>query len=229
MRLTPLALVLIASLATPIATAQTPAPLQGIGINAKAGLAGFGLDVSKPINEYTKVRAGYSTFTHSRSYTQDDLTFDADLRLGGWNLLGDLHPWKNGFRVTGGLYGPSHKLSGTGKYNGPTRSITLNGHTYTSDQVGNVDVSAKWSGVRPYLGVGYDTLQTQQKPGVFFTTDVGVIFSGKPKLNLNARYIDPLLRNQIASDIEAEKRSIQQDLNDIKALPVIQVGVGYRF
>lgn len=221
------------SLAAGIASAQTasnntPDFLKGVGVNLKGGTAGFGLDVTKAINENFKVRAGYSNFKYSKDRTEDDITYDANLRLGGFSLLGDYHPWASGFRVTAGVYRPNYDIGGKARYNG-SGTIDINGTTYSSSDLSDVTLDAKWGGIRPYLGLGYDGFQKATKGGLFFTADAGVVFAGSPSVSLRANCTNPSLCAQAASDIASEEARLRNDIGGAKYLPVIQVGVGYRF
>ena len=220
-----IALSLSAAQAQEVSTASPY--FKDLGVTVKGGTAGFGIDVTKGFTDKFKVRAGYSTYTYSTTQTEEDITYDADLRLSGWNLLADYHPWAGGWRVTGGIYGPQHKIGGTARYNG-TGTVDVNGTTYSSADLKNLTLDAKWGGVRPYLGIGYDGFN-KTKSGLFFSADVGVIFSSSPKVRLNANCANPALCTQIATDLAAEEVKVRDSINDAKFLPVIQVGVGYRF
>jgi phosphate-selective porin len=209
--------------------AQESTSKNDIAINLKAGLVGAGFDVTKGINDDFKVRLGYATFKHDDTYNETDASYKGKLKIGGWNLLADYHPWSGGFRLSAGAYSPSHELSATGIYTGPASTITINKVAYSSKDLTDVQFQTKWSGVRPYLGLGYDGFNKTQSNGVFFTADVGVIFSGAPSVSLTAKCTNPSLCNSINANINAELAKIKTDLNDVKYLPVVQVGIGYRF
>jgi hypothetical protein len=198
------------------------------GVSLKGGTAGLGFDVTKAFNDKFKARAGYSIYQYKTTRTEADITYDAKLHLGGFNLLADYHPTGGGFRVTAGIYAPRHKINGDGEYNGVGSTININGHSYSSSDVGDVTADATWNGIRPYLGIGYDSFNKSKKGGLFFTADAGVIFSGSPTVNLNADCKDPLLCGQIASDIAAEENKLKKKI-DFRYLPVVQIGVGYHF
>jgi len=217
------------SLAAGFANAETTSGmLPDIGVSAKAGTAGFGVDFTAAINDNFKVRAGYSTYEYSTNHTEEDIDYDAKLRLGGFNLLADYHPWAGGFRVTAGGFTPKHRLGGVGKYTGPSSTVTVNGRDYSSNDLQNLTLDAKWKGFRPYLGLGYDGFN-KTKAGLFFTADVGVIFSGSPSVRLAANCVNAALCAQAATDIAAEEAKLRDDISDAKYLPVVQVGIGYRF
>jgi hypothetical protein len=218
-----------AALSAGVANAEAPTAslFNDVGVSLKGGTVGFGFDVTKAVNENFKVRAGYSSYKYSTTQTEEDVTYDAKLRLAGWNLLADYHPWAGGFRVTTGVYGPKHRANGTGRYSG-TGTIDINGTTYSSSDLSDVTFDAKWGGVRPYLGIGYDGFN-KVKSGLFFTSDVGVIFSGSPTVRVGANCTNAALCTQVASDLAAEEAKVRDSIKGAKYLPVVQIGVGYRF
>ncbi len=217
---------ILMAIASTSVMAQDSDVMKDWGLSLKAGTAGMGLDVTKKVTDNWKVRAGFSDFKYDDTYTQDQVDYEGQLRLGGWNLLADWHPNGGGWRVSGGVFGPSHKLSGSGKING---GITINGRTYDVLDLGRVDFESKWSGIKPYLGVGYDGFNNSSKGGMYFSADVGVVFAGSPKVSLTANCLNPLLCSAIEADRAAEESKIRNDLKDFKYLPVVQVGIGYRF
>jgi hypothetical protein len=210
------------------AEAPTKTIMNGVGVSVKAGTAGLGIDLTKAINDNFKIRAGYSSYEYGTTHTEEEVDYDATLRLGGVSLLGDYHPWAGGFRVTAGGYTPKHRLNGTAKYTGSTSTVTINNTVYSTNDVANLTLDAKWKGFRPYLGLGYDGFN-QTKAGLFFTADAGVIFSGSPTVSLTANCVNAAVCAQFSPDLAAEQEKLRGDAKDAKYLPVVQFGIGYRF
>jgi hypothetical protein len=209
--------------------AQEATTKNDIAINLKAGITGIGLDVTKGINDQFKVRFGYATYSYNDTYKETDASYKGKLKIGGWNALADYHPWSGGFRLSAGAFAPKHSLAATGIYTGTSSTITINNVAYSSRDLTDVNFQTKWKGVRPYLGLGYDGFNKTQSNGLFFTADIGVIFSGAPNVTLTAKCANATLCNAINKDISAELTKIKADLNSAKYLPVAQVGIGYRF
>ncbi len=211
-----------------VATAENPTIFSNMGVSAKVGTAGGGVDFTFPVSEKFKVRAGYSQYNYSDTVTKENITYDGKLKLGGWNLLGDWHPSGGGFRLTGGIYSPDHAISGNARYTG-AGTIDLNGVTYNAADVGNLSMSSKWNKVSPYLGLGYDGFNSTKSGGFFFTADAGVIFTGSPKVKLSADCLNPAVCAAVSTDIAAEEAKLSNSLKSVKYMPVVQLGVGYRF
>ena len=135
------------SLAAGFAQAErTSGMLPDVGVSAKVGTAGLGVDFTAAINDNFKVRAGYSSYEYSTNHTEENIDYDAKLRLAGFSLLADYHPWAGGFRVTAGGYAPKHRIGGAAKYTGPTSTVTVNGNDYSSTDLQDLTLDAKWKG-----------------------------------------------------------------------------------
>jgi hypothetical protein len=185
--------------------------------------------LTKAFGEYFKVRAGWSGFSYNGTYKEDAIDYKVKLKLGGWNLLADYHPFGGGFRLSAGAYGPSHELSGDGQFNAAGGTVTINGTSYSQSDLENLRISARWRGARPYAGLGYDGFNASPNGGFYFSFDAGVIFAGKPDLTLTATCTNAGLCNQLDSDIAAERAKLENDLKNARYLPVLQIGIGYRF
>jgi hypothetical protein len=222
---------LVSAVAAQPSASISPAAASDYGLNLKLGTNGLGFDATKSFGSDFKLRLGYSVLNYKRNFDSADNTFDGKLKLGGADLLADYHPFSSGFRVTGGIYAPNYKFSGTAAST-QSGTVKLNGNTYTSAQVSSVSGQANWSGIKPYLGIGYDGFNATREGGFFFTYDMGVMFLGNPSTNLTATCgatVSVTVCNKINSDAQAEKSSFDSKAGNLKFFPVIQLGVGYRF
>lgn len=201
-----------------------------VGFSVKGGLNGVGFDLTKPVTPYVSVRAGYSEMKINKTYDQDDVNYDGKLKVGGWDLLVDYYPWASGMKVSVGAYSPKTAFDAKAKYTG-LGTVTLNNVVYSASDVGNLNAHVRWSGVKPYLGFGYDGLNNRTASGVYFSSDVGVIFSGRPSVELTANCTasSAALCNRLVNDLETQRAKFNDDVRQAKWLPVVQVAVGYRF
>lgn len=201
------------------------------GLSLKVGTAGLGFDLTYSFDPRFKVRAGYSFADYSHTVNSDDMKQKGKLDLSNANLLADYYPWAGGFRMTGGLNAIDLKFKGHAEKTAGG-VIEIDGMPYSSAEVGTVDLDVQWNGAKPYLGIGYDGFNSSQNGGFYFTTDFGVIVSGAPKVNLTSTCLgvqgSPLC-DAVDQDTKDQKEDIKKDLDSIKVLPVIQVGLGYRF
>lgn len=210
------------------ARAPDPTIFSNMGVSAKVGTAGGGVDLTFPVSNTFKVRAGYSGYNYTDTVTKEGITYDGKLEVGGWSLLGDWHPSGGGFRFTGGIYSPKHAITGNAQATSGT--ITLDGTTYNiGSDIAGASMSSKWDKVSPYLGLGYDGFNSTKSGGFYFTADAGVILTGSPKVKLAADCLNPSICAAVADSITAEETKLNNNLKSIRAMPVVQLGVGYRF
>jgi hypothetical protein len=149
------------------------------------------------------------------------------------STLADYHPWKNGgFRLTGGLVFQDNNIEGTGKpKNGVT--IRINNKDYNSKTV-LTSLNAKVSfenSVAPYIGLGWGNAV---KPGKRwgFSANLGAMFSGSPKVSLTPGFgpdATDAIKAEINTNIEAERKKQESDLNWLNIYPVFSLGISYQF
>ena len=208
------------AMAPAAATAETPFSAGAIG-----GSTGFGVEARYAVNEKIALRGGLSTLTWDVDETLDDVDYSGDLNYDAAALFVDYHPFASGFFVSGGFYFSGPELDLTATPSGPTE---IGGVTYTPAQIGMLDVDADIGDTAPFIGIGWSNAQRTDS-GLYFSALAGAAFYGDASANLEA--IGGLLANDptFLSDIAAEEANLEEDLDDFKTYPVIQIGLGYRF
>jgi hypothetical protein len=189
-----------------------------------AGTLGYGPQVGfvlTPGKFDARLNAGYLDYSYNT--TSNGVAYDGHLKLNNLGVLGDWHPWGGAFRLTGGLFYNGNKFNLTGQSNGGT--FTFNGVTYTAEQAGAVTANVSFNSVAPYLGIGWG--DNSENAGLHFTSDVGVMYQGKPKATITAT--GAASNPALASDVKASQDQLQSDLNSFQWYPVVQVGLVYRF
>ncbi|AXI01871.1 hypothetical protein [Aquirhabdus parva] len=200
------------------------------GLSLKAGTSGLGFDLTYSFDPRFKIRTGFGYLSYDRNINKSDMTQRGKLQMSNFDLLADYHPWSGGFRISGGLETLNVKFKGHAEKT-ENGFITLNGQQYSSLQVGSADADVRWNGAKPYLGLGYDGFNSSQNSGFYFSSDFGVVFSGSPDVNLTTTCLAtmPKVCQMIDRDTQAQETKLKNDLHSIKWLPVLQVGIGYRF
>lgn len=197
-------------------------------VSLKAGTAGTGLDVALPMGQNLNLRLGQSSYETDREVKEEDINYQAQLTLGGTNAWLDWFPAASSrFRWTLGVFAPKHQLIGQAQAN-EGGTIEINNVSYPAAALGELDLSVKWGSLKPYLGVGLDGSRAA-KGGLYYNLDLGVIFAGSPKVTLNASCPDPVVCAAIEGDLRAEEAKMVEDFKKYQYLPVIQLGLGYRF
>jgi len=212
---------------------QTSVKTRGWAITPEISTLGVGATVTKSITPHINAKVGINGLGISRDVTVSNVDYKANLNLFNVSTLVDYLPWKNGgFHLTGGLVFQDNNLEGTGKpKNGVT--ININGKDYNSKTV-LTSLNAKVSfenSVAPYIGLGWGNAV---KPGKRwgFSANLGAMFSGSPKVSLTPGFgkdATDAIKAEINSNIEAERKKQESDLNWLNIYPVFSLGISYQF
>jgi len=203
--------------------------LAEIGVTASVSTIGVGVHASIPLKAAWNARFGVNALSRSTDGNTDDVDYDFKLKLATVDALVDYFPMNGGFRVTSGIVYNGNKFEATGRPKG-NGTYTFNGNTYMASSVGSVNAEVTFKKVAPYLGIGWGNAVAADK-GWGFSGDVGILFQGAPKSALSNRgcTASAAVCNQIGTDVQAENRSLQSEMDDFKLLPVVRIGVSYKF
>ncbi len=199
-----------------------------VGIGVRGGTTGIGGDFGIGIAPTLSARFGFSGLNYNRNIHDTDVDYDGRLQLRNFSALLDFSP-VGPFRLTGGIVNADNRLNVTGR---PTNgTYTINGHTYSSAELGSVDGEIKGKNrVAPYLGIGYGNVSGL---GVNFYADLGVILAGGNKTSLSANCGAAIQGtaqcDQIQADAEQERQKLDDKIRGFKVWPVINIGVTIGF
>lgn len=188
----------------------------GFRIAPRISTLGAGLEVAKGFTPNFGVRAGFNYFSYAYDATESDVSYDFELELKSFAVFADWHPFKGAFRLSGGLLINGNGLTGNAR---PTAPVDIGGTNYN---LSSVDLDISYNALAPYLGLGWDTT-FGDKDNWGFAFDLGLIYSGSPEAAIST---DPTVS---ATDIEKEKRELQDDLDTLKWWPVVSAGLVYQF
>lgn len=201
--------------------------LYNVGLTV--GTLGAGINVATPINESFQLRLNVNGAKYSTTEKKEDIDYDADLKFANAGLLVDYFPFESvGFHLTGGAYYNANKIEGTAR---PTATdpITINDVDYSSADLGQLDAKLDFDKFAPYAGIGWGN--DSRSEGFGFSLDLGVLV-GQTKVGLTPTYgsaATAAIKAQIDSDIAAEQKKLDDDLDKLKIYPVIMFGVTYTF
>jgi hypothetical protein len=202
--------------------------VQAAGVGIRAGTTGFGGDIGWNLAPTVDARVGYSALNFGTHVTSNDVRYDAKLKLSNLSALADWHPLGPLFRVSAGVILNDNKYNMTGEPSNNT--FRINGTTYSTSEIGSLNGSVK-SGRRlaPYIGIGTGNVAGT---GVNFYWDLGIMFMGSPKANLNVGCgpsISAARCAQAQSDADSAARNLESDLNRLKYYPVANIGITIGF
>ncbi len=186
----------------------------------------MGADLTVGLARSLNLRLGAQAWTRSETRSEQEIEYDADLRLVSGELLLDVHPGERGFRISGGAIVNGNEVTAVSTENAV---YTINGVRYPVGLVGRLEGRVDTNTLAPYLGIGWGNAVAPGGPWRF-AIDVGAFYQGKPKVALTAHPIIPiLLPARFEEDLEAERQDIENDLDSYRFYPVVSLGVSYRF
>jgi hypothetical protein len=194
----------------------------GVGLTAKIGTLGLGLEATVGASDYLGFRFGINGMSAGPTVLTDEGSIDTDMEWLSYGALVDIHPFGGGFRLSGGGLINKNKF----KMNADmTEPVDLNGvEYYLSDLSGSVTFEE----LAPYAGIGFGNAVGADGRW-HFSFDLGVMFQGTPKVEASATASDPSIQGVVDDALAAEVADIQEKAENFTLYPVISIGLSYRF
>lgn len=225
--------------------AAEPEPASG-GFALRAGSGGLVLELSQRLAETVDMRLGFHGGSIERRRRYDDIDYDAKARYSAVSLGADWRVFGGGFRLYGGIISRPPEIRIHGGDPDELREYEVGDTRYRGRIVfdGEVDLG----GVAPMLGMGWGG--TTGRRGFGLSLEAGVIFADAPDIRLNARGMacnaslepgcdpdDPDNLNEFETSEdpdfqeqkEAEVRRMERDARDLRFVPVVSIGLHWRF
>jgi hypothetical protein len=197
-------------LMTAVMAAVSAPAFAGTDIEAHLSTLGYGLGVGFQATDSVVARVGVNQFSKTYSTTSSSVNYNGNLKLSSADLLADWHLFGGVTHLTAGLVYNNNKVEMTS-----VGAYTINGTPYA----GTLNSSVTFNKVAPYLGFGWSG-QAKNK-GLFFNSDFGVLFQGKPKASVTGS-------GNATADATAQS-DLESSLNNFRYYPVISFGIGYAF
>ncbi len=201
------------------------AQASGFALGGKVGTLGLGVEGTFSVTPHINLRADVSGMTYDQSddYAGNGYNIDLDVLVGG--LVVDVHPFKGGFHVSGGLYANGTDLTGQAD---DQPFYNINGVSYPKSAVGTLKADIGFNSAAPYLGVGWGNAADKDKRlGLNF--DLGVLYQGSPEVTLSSEggslSNDPTFQQELKN----EEQDFEDDIKNFKFYPVAAFGLSYRF
>lgn len=201
---------------------QATAGDTSMALSGKVGTLGLGADLTLRVSDVVNLRGtgSYLDFSHSGDLSDVDYDIDMDYRIIG--ALLDIHPFKNNFRISGGVLHTDNKIALSGR---PDESVTIGNHEYPPEAVGTLSGDVTFDDVSPYAGIGFGNAVAASSWSFVF--DLGVVFQSYDVALSADGPVAQVPRFQ--QDLREEEQDIEDDLNAWKIYPVLSFGIGYRF
>ncbi|HUD28130.1 MAG TPA: hypothetical protein VMQ93_04605 [Novosphingobium sp.] len=175
-------------------------PSPVIGLRASATLLGLGHDVGV-----------------------DDIDYHGDLKLRSFGAAADLYPFAGAFRISAGLRVSRNRVDLVAS---PRQAVSIGGTTYTPEEIGTIQGKVRARKVAPTFTLG---MAGNRSRGLAWSIDAGVMLHGKPRTQ-DLEATGELATNPLfQADLSAEKTRIDDEVDDYKVYPIVQVSIGYAF
>lgn len=224
-----------------------PKPFSRVAVSAGISLMGINMQVATNVNKYVNARVTGNYFKYTMdNQSFDDYTVNGDLNFATASISADFYPFpKHGLRFSPGvmLY----------NQNNATANVTVKGGTSLSLN----DVDYYSSTTHPIQGTAAFGLNTRKQAFTAttgwgnlisrkaskhwsFPVELGVAFVDAPtiKMALNsgqacdasgANCVDVTSYSELQSNLQAQVKKYEDDVNMLKFYPILSFGVGYSF
>ncbi|MEO0411433.1 MAG: hypothetical protein AAF221_06310 [Pseudomonadota bacterium] len=208
-----------------VSPAQAEMERRGPTLTLKVGSNGLGAEVTYGLSHIVRVRAGGYGFKAGFDASTRDVAYDMDLRLlSGAGYL-DVHPFGGRFRFTAGMVYNANRADAAGSV---AQELTFGDNTFTPAQVGTLQGSVHFRQWSPYAGIGWGSPLSKESNWAF-EADLGVIYQGRPVVDLMS--VDGELSSDptLIQAIEDEEQELQSDIDFFRFYPILSLGVAYTF
>ena len=220
---------LVPALLVLVATAGASAPVAAQSVYAGVGSTGVFAGYGHRFGPSLGARAELAWLPAvSRSFTEDGIAYTGEARSLRGTALADWHPFGGVFRISVGLSG----VDASGAFVGTPAtgsSITIGGSVVPVGPADRYDVTVRLPSAMPYLGIGWGHSVAR---GWGVHADLGVLF-GAPTVTGT---LSPSLRAKIAAtgrdpdaELERELQAVRETAAKFDLVPVVSIGVGYRW
>lgn len=193
-------------------------------LGVTGGTLGIGPQVGYRFGEHGGLRASATFFDYDRTEDIDDIDYDGSLKLQSFGVMADWYPLGGSFRLSAGARSNSNKIDLLATPSA-SETIEIGDQVYTGAQIGTLTGKVDFKSFVPALTLGWGG---KLKQGLTFGVELGVLLQGKPQLDLVAN--GPFASNpDFQRELAAEIAQAEEDAEDFKFWPVLQLNLAYRF
>lgn len=206
----------------------TTTPAMAVEMYAGAGFPGLVIGVAQPVHSSVVLRADWAGVPGSPdgSRTEEGIDYNYTGNLNRIGVFADWYPADNGFRLTGGLTFNNMSLDLVAQPAGAT--WTIGNDTYPTSPNDRFDVAVEFDSVTPYLGLGWGHHRlTSDGSGWSFVAELGVSIGRATVTGVASGNL--ALIPGVQDSIDAELAELRDGVGDVRVIPQLLLGVGYRF
>jgi hypothetical protein len=201
---------------------------EGIGIGAKVGTLGLGVELSTSLLPTTRLRGGFNYLSYSFDSTISDIDYEFEPEFNSFSLLLDWHPFSGSFFLSGGVYLNNNSVGVTGSAPESLVPAAYSDFAYLTNEL-SISGEVEFLPVAPYAGLGWRSNSGESGWGV--AVELGVLFQGAPDVQ-NLRINAPVDVNQVdevQSFLAGQEQEIEDELSKFEFYPVAAAMLTYHF
>ncbi len=143
------------------------------------------------------------------------LVINGDVKLGAVQALIDFHPFKNAFKITGGI---AYMLTDMNAIAKVKDSVQQGDIMISPDEVGKIDVGMKVGPICPYVGIGFGRAIPRSRAS--FNFEIGGYYITHPEVTFKASgMLEPTSANETV---------IQDNVKGLSWLPMMNFGINFK-
>lgn len=214
-------LLLIASCLPSVCRAQDGPT--GVTIAATGGSLGIGPEVGFRPSPIVGLRVSATFLGLGHDVDVEDINYHGDLKLRSWGANADLYPFRNGLRLSAGFRVSRNRIDLTAT---PNEAVRVGETVYTPEEIGTIEGKVRARRFAPTFTLGY---AKNRERGFAWSVDAGVMLHGTPRTE------DVVATGQLATnplfqeDLARERAEIEDEVDNHKVYPIVQISVGYTF
>jgi hypothetical protein len=143
------------------------------------------------------------------------LVINGDIKLGAVQALMDFHPFKNAFKITGGVAYMLTDMTGTALLKD---SVQQGDIMLSPEEVGKIDVGMKVGPICPYIGIGFG--RAIPKTRASFNFEIGGYYITHPVVTFQA--------SGMLAPTSSQEKVIQDNVNGLSWLPMMNFGINFK-
>jgi len=143
------------------------------------------------------------------------LLINGEIKLGSIQALVDFHPFKNAFKITGGL---AYMLTDITAVARVKDSVAQGDIMISPDEVGNINVGVKVGPICPYIGIGFG--RAVPKSRASFNFEIGGYYITKPQVSFQA--------TGMLSPTSSQEKVLQDNMKGFTFLPMINFSINFK-
>ena len=211
--------------------------LRGARAGAQVSTLGLGVFAAWDAWDAFAVRGMVNYFDYDFGDSEEDDVEYNVVQLQSLGLILDWHAFRNGFRVSGGVFFNQNEFSAMAE----DSDLEIGDGLYD----GVLDALVDFNGMAPYLGLGWSS--GHGRSGLSIGVEAGILFQGTPKLSASGTVTTEAGTNcdfsvskggkatvcpalgELKADLEAEHRELSGEFDVYQLYPVLSLSVSYRF